>query len=66
MNRFVCDALAGSYRVGAALDGRQGFELARALRPDLIVCDFMMPGMSGDELVRAVQVRAPHRRRSRS
>ncbi len=55
MNRFICDALAGSYRVRSALDGRQGFELARALRPDLIVCDFMMPEMSGIDLVRAVR-----------
>ena len=55
MNEFVCDALSASYRTRAALDGRHGFELARALRPDLIVCDFMMPGMSGDELVRAVR-----------
>ena len=55
MNDFVCDALAGSYRVRAAYDGREGLELARSLRPDLIVCDFMMPEMSGDELVRAVR-----------
>jgi signal transduction histidine kinase len=55
MNRFVCDALAGSFRVHAALDGKQGFALALALRPDLIICDFMMPEMSGDELVRAVR-----------
>jgi signal transduction histidine kinase len=55
MNSFICDALAGTYRVRSALDGRQGFELARALRPDLIVCDFMMPEMSGIDLVRAVR-----------
>ena len=55
MNRFVCDALAGTYRVRAAFDGREGLELARSLRPDLIVCDFMMPEMTGDELVRAVR-----------
>ena len=29
--------------------------MARALLPDLIVCDFMMPEMSGDELVHAVR-----------
>ena len=57
MNRFVCEALADAYRVHAALDGREGFELARSLRPDLIMCDFMMPEMSGDELVRAVRGR---------
>ena len=55
MNRFICDALAPSYRVHAAFDGRHGFEVARAMKPDLIVCDFMMPEMSGDELVRAVR-----------
>jgi len=54
MNHFVCDALAGPFRVHAALNGKEGFALARSLRPDLIICDFMMPEMSGDELVRAV------------
>ncbi len=58
MNRFVCDALAGTYRVRAAFDGREGLELARSLRPDLIVCDFMMPELTGDELVRAVRLDA--------
>jgi signal transduction histidine kinase len=55
MNRFICDALTGSFRVHAALNGKEGFALAQALRPDLIICDFMMPEMSGDELVRAVR-----------
>jgi signal transduction histidine kinase len=55
MNRFVCDALADSFRVHSALNGEEGFALARALRPDLIICDFMMPEMSGDELVRAMR-----------
>jgi signal transduction histidine kinase len=59
MNRFVCEALAGSFRVRAALNGKEGFALARSLRPDLIICDFMMPEMSGDELVRAVRA-TPH------
>ena len=55
MNRFVCDALAGSFRVHAAFDGKEGLALVRSLRPDLVICDFMMPEMSGDELVRAVR-----------
>jgi signal transduction histidine kinase len=55
MNRFVCDALVGSFRVRAAFDGREGFEMARTLRPDLIICDFMMPDVSGDEVVRRVR-----------
>lgn len=55
MNRFVCEALAPTFRVHAALDGSEGLGLARSLKPDLIVCDFMMPKMSGDELVQAVR-----------
>jgi signal transduction histidine kinase len=55
MNRFVCEALAPTFRVHAALDGEEGLELARSVKPDLIVCDFMMPNMSGDGLVRAVR-----------
>ena len=55
MNHFVCDALAGPFRVYAALNGKEGLAQARSLRPDLIICDFMMPEMSGDELVRAVR-----------
>jgi signal transduction histidine kinase len=58
MNRFVCDALAGSFRVHAAFNGKEGLALARSLRPDLIICDFMMPEMGGDELVRAVRAEA--------
>ena len=55
MNRFVCDALAVSYRVEAAFNGRDGLDKARTLRPELIVCDIMMPGLSGAELVRAAR-----------
>ena len=55
MNHFVCDALSAAYRVAPAYNGREGVERARALRPDVIVCDFMMPEMAGDELVRQVR-----------
>jgi DNA-binding response OmpR family regulator len=55
MNRLVRDCFSGHYRVEAAFDGEDGLARARALRPDLIVSDVMMPGMSGDELVRAVR-----------
>jgi signal transduction histidine kinase len=55
MNHFVRDALAGSFRVQAAFNGKEGLALALTLRPDLIICDFMMPEMSGDELVCAVR-----------
>lgn len=57
MNRFVATSLASSFRVVSALDGQRGLEYAIELRPDLIVSDVMMPGLSGDALVREVRSR---------
>ncbi len=58
MNRYVCEALASTYQVQPALNGRDGLDTAKALRPYLIVCDVMMPGLSGEELVRAARAQA--------
>jgi signal transduction histidine kinase len=55
LNRFLCDCLAGEHRVVSAADGKEGLEQARALCPDLIITDVMMPVMGGDELVAAVR-----------
>ena len=44
-------ALAASYDVVTAADGLQGFEIARAVRPDLIVTDNIMPGLGGFALI---------------
>jgi signal transduction histidine kinase len=57
MNRFVCESLASEARTESAIDGHDGFSKALALRPDAVVTDIMMPGMSGDELVRAIRAR---------
>jgi signal transduction histidine kinase len=38
-----------------AADGDEAFALARSRAPDLVVADFMMPGMSGIELIRALR-----------
>ena len=43
------------YRVLSAPDGRQGIELARAERPDLIVSDLLMPEATGFEVVRELR-----------
>jgi PAS domain S-box-containing protein len=51
MSRFITDALAGEYRTAAAFDGREGVDKAVRLRPDLIITDVAMPGMSGGQLV---------------
>lgn len=55
LNNFICQALSHRYRVEPAFDGRSGLELARSLRPDLIVCDVMMPELSGDQLLTEIR-----------
>ncbi len=43
------------FRVLVAGDGSAGLELVRAQRPDLVVTDALMPVMTGDQLVEALQ-----------
>jgi signal transduction histidine kinase/FixJ family two-component response regulator len=52
LNELVCQTLAQQYRVHAAFDGETGLAKARELRPRLIVCDVMMPKLSGGDLIR--------------
>lgn len=55
MNRFIAECLSDTYRIATAFDGRAGLEQARLLRPDAIVSDYMMPEMTGDEVVTALR-----------
>ncbi|WP_433715296.1 ATP-binding protein [Nocardia sp. CA-084685] len=55
LNALIREALSDSYRVVTADNGGTGLRLARTHQPDLILCDIMMPGMSGDELLREVR-----------
>jgi signal transduction histidine kinase len=57
MNRFVCSSLSGEFQVASAFDGLQALARLELLTPDLIVTDFMMPHMSGDEFVHALRSR---------
>ena len=43
------------YVVRSAGDGHQGLELVRTLRPDLVLLDLMLPGLSGHELCRRIR-----------
>lgn len=40
------------YEVHTATDGKDGFEQAKAVKPDIILMDVMMPNVSGLELMR--------------
>ena len=54
------ELIAGSlkkknYRVAMAPNGKRGLEIARELQPSLIITDWMMPQMSGPELIEAAK-----------
>lgn len=44
-----------NYRVATAPNGKRGVEIARQIRPNLIVTDWMMPVMSGPDLIKELK-----------
>ena len=42
--------LAG-FKVAGAINGREGIQMASSMTPDLILCDIMMPEVSGYEVL---------------
>jgi signal transduction histidine kinase len=55
MLRFLADVLCSHYRIDTAMDGREGLDKIRAIRPDLTITDLVMPVLGGEELVRALR-----------
>jgi two-component system nitrate/nitrite response regulator NarL len=53
---------AGIEVVGEAGDGLEGVKRAKALKPDVVLLDLHMPGMSGREAVAVIQEEAPESR----
>ena len=43
------------YHVTVAMDGLEGLRIAQQDQPELIITDFMMPRMTGVELIRALR-----------
>lgn len=43
------------YKVFTAFNGSEGIKLAKEIKPDLILCDILMPGMNGFEVLNKIQ-----------
>lgn len=43
------------YQIAVALDGLSGLEKVRQIKPDLILCDVMMPGLNGFQLTQRIK-----------
>src|SRR5215475_7188116 len=62
---FVCDAVKmmlafDGHDVVTASNGNEALGLFDKDKFDLVITDFAMPGMKGDELAAAVKARSPH------
>lgn len=56
LQRFLQRILTSSgYDVAVATNGREGLQLAKELRPALIICDWLMPQMSGVEVCHQIK-----------
>ncbi|HLX30525.1 MAG TPA: ATP-binding protein [Casimicrobiaceae bacterium] len=55
MRAYLRDLLAPTYNVETVVDGEEALAAARRARPDLILCDVMMPRLDGLALLRAAR-----------
>ncbi|KYG70216.1 hypothetical protein AZI85_13785 [Bdellovibrio bacteriovorus] len=58
LQKFIVEVLSEEFRCVTASDGKEGYEKARAVKPDLILSDLMMPNYSGEFLVDQVMADA--------
>jgi CheY-like chemotaxis protein len=57
---FIANSLEEQgYRVREAADGREGLAAMERETPDLVVLDFIMPGLSGADVARKIRAKRP-------
>lgn len=55
--KFISRSLEkGGYKVATAEEGETGIKIAQEIRPDLILLDFIMPGIRGDVVCKRLKM----------
>lgn len=52
---LVAELEKAGYQAFHAKDGEEAFQVTKAVRPDLIISDIVMPEMDGNQLIRRVR-----------
>ena len=55
IRQFIANSLSATYKILTAVDGKQGLEIAIAEMPDIVLCDVMMPHITGLELCKKLK-----------
>ena len=48
-----------NYKVVSAENGAEGISIAKSIKPDIILCDIMMPQVNGYEVLRQLKTHPP-------
>ena len=54
MTNYRANCIGKSYKVIKAANGREGIEICRQQRPDVILCDLFMPEVDGLEVLQSM------------
>lgn len=56
LSRLLKEAIGDAfYSFGTAREGREGLELYKKIKPDIVITDIMMPNMSGLEMAKEIR-----------
>lgn len=55
LREYISESFTDLFEVKSASNGQEGLEMARALQPDIVITDVMMPVMDGLEMTRQLK-----------
>ncbi|WP_144393145.1 hybrid sensor histidine kinase/response regulator transcription factor [Pleionea sediminis] len=55
MRQYIYQVICENYQCVTAIDGESGLQIAEDLIPDIVICDVMMPGISGHQVCKSLK-----------